>query len=116
MPRITPSPDEFLELARTATLVPVTREFPFDTETAVSAFDKLARPPFGFLLESVVGGERWARYTILGSEPRSAWRLRGRRVETWTPEGGWTDGGERDDPLADFDAMLQAYRPAELPG
>ena len=116
MPRITPSPDAFLELARTATLVPVVREFPFDTETAVSAFHKLARPPFGFLLESVVGGERWARYTILGSEPRSAWRLRGRRVETWTPEEGWTDGGERDDPLGDFDRMLQAQRPAELPG
>jgi anthranilate synthase component I len=116
MPQITPSPDEFLELARTATLVPVTREFPFDTETAVSAFHKLARPPFGFLLESVVGGERWARYTILGSEPRSAWRLRGRRVETWTPEEGWVDGGERDDPLADFDALLRAHRPAELPG
>ena len=116
MPRITPSPDEFLELARTATLVPVVREFPFDTETAVSAYHKLARPPFGFLLESVVGGERWARYTILGSEPRSAWRLRGRRVETWTPEGGWADGGERDDPLADFDRMLRAHRPAELPG
>jgi hypothetical protein len=38
----------------------VWREFLFDTDTAVSAFHKVARPPFGFLLESVVGGERWA--------------------------------------------------------
>ncbi|HEX6040093.1 anthranilate synthase component I [Longimicrobium sp.] len=115
---MSPSPtlDEFLELARGgATLVPVTREFPFDTDTAVSAYHKLARPPFGFLLESVVGGETWARYTMLGSEPRAAWRLFGRRVETWTPATGWQDQGESDDPLGAFDRMLQAQRPAELP-
>ena len=112
----TPTLDEFLELARGATLVPVTREFPFDTDTAVSAYHKLARGPFGFLLESVVGGERWARYTILGSEPRAAWRLFGRRVETWTPGSGWQDQGESADPLGAFDRMLQAHRPAEVPG
>jgi anthranilate synthase component 1 len=111
-----PSLDEFLDFARGATLVPVSREFPFDTETAVSAFHKLARPPFGFLLESVVGGETWARYTILGSEPRAAWRLYGRRIETWTPVDGWQDQGESDDPLGAFDRMLQAQRPAEVPG
>ena len=111
-----PSLDEFLELARGATIVPVTREFPFDTDTAVSAYHKLARPPFGFLLESVVGGETWARYTILGSEPRAAWRLTGRRIETWTPAGGWVDQGQSDDPLGAFDRMMQSQRPAELPG
>jgi anthranilate synthase component 1 len=115
---MSPSPTlaEFLELARGATLVPVTHEFPFDTDTAVSAYYKLARPPFGFLLESVVGGETWARYTVLGSEPRAAWRLYGRRIETWTPAGGWQDQGESDDPLGAFDRMMLAQRPAELPG
>ena len=111
-----PSLPEFLALARDHTLVPVSREVLFDTETAVSAFHKLARPPFGFLLESVVGGETWARYTILGTEPRSAWRLRGRRVETWTPAGGWEDGGEPEAPLGAFDQLLRAHRPAVLPG
>jgi anthranilate synthase component 1 len=112
----TPTLDEFLELARGATLVPVSREFPFDTDTAVSAYHKLARGPFGFLLESVVGGETWARYTLLGSEPRAAWRLFGRRIETWTPAEGWRDQGESDDPLGAFDRMLQAQRPADIPG
>ncbi|HEX8395109.1 MAG TPA: anthranilate synthase component I [Longimicrobium sp.] len=116
MPSYTPSLPDFLRLAGDATLVPVSREFLFDTDTAVSAFYKLARPPFGFLLESVVGGERWARYTLLGSEPRSAWRLRGTRVDTWTPDGGWTEPVESADPLGDFDALLQAHRPAEVPG
>jgi anthranilate synthase component 1 len=113
---LTPTPADFLDLARDATLVPVIREFPFDTDTAVSAFHKLARPPFSFLLESVVGGEQWARYTILGTEPRAAWRLFGTRVQTWTPAGGWEDQGHADDPLDAFDRMLRAYRPAELPG
>ncbi|HEX6911436.1 MAG TPA: anthranilate synthase component I [Longimicrobium sp.] len=116
---MSPSPtlDEFVDYARGgATLVPVTREFPFDTDTAVSAYHKLARGPFGFLLESVVGGERWARYTMLGSEPRAAWRLTGRRIDTWTPGAGWQDQGESDDPLGAFDRMLRAQRPAEVPG
>jgi anthranilate synthase component 1 len=113
---VTPSFQEFQDLARDATLVPVVREFAFDTDTAVSAYHKLARPPFGFLLESVVGGETWARYTMLGTEPRAAWRLFGKRIETWTPADGWVDQGESDDPLGAFDRMLQAHRPAELPG
>jgi anthranilate synthase component 1 len=113
---VTPSLQEFQDLARDATLVPVVREFAFDTDTAVSAYHKLARPPFGFLLESVVGGETWARYTILGTEPRAAWRLFGKRIETWTPGDGWQDQGESADPLGAFDRMLQAHRPAEIPG
>ncbi|HYR11783.1 MAG TPA: anthranilate synthase component I [Longimicrobium sp.] len=113
---VTPSLAEFHDLARDATLVPVVREFAFDTDTAVSAYYKLARPPFGFLLESVVGGETWARYTILGTEPRAAWRLFGQRIETWTPGEGWVDQGESDDPLGAFDRMLRAHRPAEIPG
>ena len=113
---ISPTAAEFLDLARDATLVPVIREFPFDTDTAVSAFHKVARPPFGFLLESVVGGEQWARYTMLGTEPRAAWRLFGKRVDTWTPERGWEEQGHTDDPLGAFDRMLRAHRPAELSG
>ena len=80
-----PSFPEFQRLADGATLVPVYAELLFDTETAVSAYRKLARPPFGFLLESVVGGETWARYTFLGTEPRAAWRLVDGRVDHWSP-------------------------------
>jgi anthranilate synthase component 1 len=113
---LSPSFPEFATLARKATLVPVWRELLFDTETAVTAYAKIARPPFGFLLESVVGGETWARWTFLGTEPRGAWRLTGRRVETWAPGRGWTDQGESGDPLGDFDALLHATVPAAVPG
>src|SRR3954452_7409990 len=111
-----PSFDEFRRHAQTATLVPVWRELLFDTETAVTAYAKLARPPFGFLLESVVGGETWARWTFLGTEPRGAWKLSGRTVQRWTPGAGWDAGEESADPLGDFDRLLRATVPAQVPG
>ena len=80
-----PSFERFCDLASDAGIVPVWREFLFDVDTAVTAYAKLAEPPFGFLLESVVGGEQWARYSFLGTRPRSAWRLSGGRVSVWTP-------------------------------
>jgi anthranilate synthase component 1 len=110
-----PSFDEFRRYARGAGLVPVFREFLFDVDTAVTAYHKLARPPFGFLLESVVGGEQWARYTFLGTSPASAWRLLDGAVEVWTPEQGWTETGV-DDPIADLERRLLAREPAEVEG
>jgi anthranilate synthase component 1 len=119
-----PDFDTFCELARAATgdegtggagVVPVWREFLFDTDTAVTAYAKLARPPFGFLLESVVGGEQWARWTFLGSRPSGAWRLTGRSVEWWTPDEGWSPV-ETDDPLDDLDRRVRALTPAPVDG
>jgi anthranilate synthase component 1 len=117
--KLRPSFEEFVELARGAgehpAVVPVWREFLFDVETAVTAYHKLARPPFGFLLESVVGGEQWARYSFLGTRPAGAWRLQGGVVSWWTPDDGWREVA-CDDPLADLDARLQARRAVEVPG
>jgi anthranilate synthase component I len=115
---MSPSPSfrEFCSYAAGATLVPVSRELLFDTETAVTAYRKLARPPFGFLLESVVGGERWARYTFLGTEPRSAWRLVGSRIDRWTRELGWREGEPSADPLGELDRMMCRCVPAAPPG
>ena len=110
-----PSFERFCELASGAGVVPVWREFLFDVDTAVTAYAKLAEPPFGFLLESVVGGEQWARYSFLGTRPRSAWRLQDGQVSLWTPEDGWADV-EVDDPLGDFDTRLRAEQPAQVEG
>jgi len=110
-----PTFEQFKSLARTAGLVPVWREFLFDVDTAVTAYAKLAEPPFGFLLESVVGGEQWARYSFLGTRPRGAWRLERGVVSWWSPEAGWAVV-ETSDPLADLDARLRARVPAEVEG
>ncbi len=64
-----PSFDQVRELAKDANLVPVYREVLADLETPVSAYLKVARGRYSFLLESVEGGERIARYSFIGSEP-----------------------------------------------
>ncbi|MEX2528072.1 MAG: anthranilate synthase component I [Gemmatimonadota bacterium] len=112
---LTPSFETFRELARDGGMVPVRREFLFDVDTAVTAYGKLARGPFGFLLESVVGGEQWARYSFLGSEPRGAWRLKGGVVSWWTPRNGW-EPVECDNPLDDLRRRLEAFPPREVEG
>ena len=109
-----PSFERFRALAQESGLVPVWREFLFDVDTAVTAYAKLAEPPFGFLLESVVGGEQWARYSFLGTRPSGAWKLQRGAVSWWTPDGGWTDV-DTDDPLGDLDARILARKPAHVP-
>jgi anthranilate synthase component 1 len=108
--QIRPTFEELLSTATRPGITPVWGEFLFDVDTAVTAFTKIARPPFGFLLESVVGGDQWARYTFLGSNPAAVWRLRGNQAEWWTPDSGWAPI-ETDDPLADLDARLRSRTP-----
>jgi len=106
----------FTALARPGALVPVWRDCLLDTETPVSAFAKLRRGPFAFLLESApAGGETWARYTFMGTEPRSAWRLRDGVVEDWTAESGWHGARRPADPLADLRALVAEYEPVDVP-
>lgn len=99
-----------------ARIVPVSIEIVLDADTPVSAYHKVRRGPFGFLLESApAGGETWSRYTFLGTEPRSAWRLRGRIVEDWDPARGWHSPRSPIDPLADLDALVSVATPVEAP-
>src|SRR5437867_5623797 len=109
--------DAFLERARQgAGIVPVTREVVTDADTPVAAFAKIARPPFAFLLESLVGGERWARYTFLGTEPREAWRYRGQQIERWTQGAGWEPAGQTTAPIAHLADRMRALPTIALPG
>ena len=50
-------------------VVPVARRVPADTETPVSTYLKVAGGPWSFLLESVEGGTRWGRYSLVGFDP-----------------------------------------------
>jgi len=112
--------ERFLALARSAgrerALVPVWRDVLLDTDTPVSAFAKLRRGPFAFLLESApAGGETWARYTFLGTEPAGAWRLRDGIVDDWHPQRGWHGERHPADPIADLGARLREYEPVSVP-
>jgi anthranilate synthase component 1 len=108
--------DAFLERSKSGGIVPVMREVVMDADTPVAAFAKIARPPFAFLLESLVGGERWARYTFLGTEPREAWRYRHTQIERWTAATGWKAAGETRDPLAHLADRMRALPSVALPG
>ena len=69
-----PSLEQVKELAHKGNLIPICREINADLDTPVSAYLKVARPPYSFLLESVEGGERIARYSFIGTEPSSVIR------------------------------------------
>ncbi len=83
---LTPNEREFEALAAKGyNLIPVWREIAADLETPVGAFLKVARGEYAFLLESVQGGEKWGRYTFLGSEPAMVMRGRGGRLDLTRP-------------------------------
>jgi anthranilate synthase component 1 len=105
----------FVARAAAGGIVPLVHECVLDADQPVAVLRKVARPPFAFLLESAIGGERWARYTFLGTEPREAWRYRGGAVSRWTPEGGWADAGETRDPMGHLAGRLRPLAAAASP-
>src|SRR5256885_4108286 len=97
--------DEFTELARRGTFVPVVKEIVADLLTPVSAFLKIAEDAdYAFLLESVEGGEHVGRYSFLGKDPFLILRARGAR--TTIERGGITT--ESDRPLVETLRKLMA--------
>jgi anthranilate synthase component I len=108
--------EEFRALAQDHAVVPITREVLFDTNTAVTAYAKIREGPFAFLLESVVGGEKWARYTFLGSAPRDAMRIVRGKVEQWTLATGWQPVATDQPPLDWLEQRLARLTPAPVPG
>ncbi|MHB9149320.1 MAG: anthranilate synthase component I family protein [Thermoleophilia bacterium] len=91
---------------------PVVRRVPADTETPVSTYLKVASGPWSFLFESVEGGTRWGRYSIVGFDPFLTFEVRDGRALIRT------DGAESesDDPVAALRALLGSYTMAAAPG
>jgi anthranilate synthase component I len=111
---IYPGIDEFRRLSGEGNLIPVYKEILADTYTPVTAFMKLGGTP-AFLLESVEGGEKWARYSFLGSRPSKVIKGRGRTVEVI--EGGKSSNAfETDNPVNWIKKELSSYRPVEVKG
>jgi anthranilate synthase component I len=82
----------------------------------VTAFAKLHRGPYGFLLESLEGGERWARYTFLATDPDEVFRYRGRECSRWTRQTGWTIVDTDVAPLEHLGRTMRRHAPVEVPG
>ncbi len=107
----TPSLTEFKNLARQGNIVPVYEEVHFDWETPISAFRKIDDGEFSFLLESVEGGEKWGRYSFLGSAPSHLFRSRGEEFEI-LKNGKILQKGEERDPLRALESFLRKFQPA----
>jgi len=107
---MTPSFSEFCRKARQGNLIPVCREVLADRDTPVSAFLKMEGKPYRFLLESVEGGERWARYSFLGMNPMLMVRSHGPEAEVWE-SGQWRRVSLAGDPLDLVKELLSRYRP-----
>ena len=86
---IQPSFKEFCRLAKDGNVIPVYQELLMDLETPLSFFKRLERDRYAFLLESVEGSERWARFSFLGTRPYLIFRARGNRVAAY-PEWALT--------------------------
>lgn len=114
---LVPERREFEELAAKGfSVIPVYREVAADLETPVSAFLKIARDDFGFLLESVSGGgEKWARYSFLGSEPSLVFRAKNDRFELFRPGAG-AETRATADPFAELRREMGRFRAPQLPG
>lgn len=116
---IQPTLKEFTRLARKATVIPVWGERLADLETPVSAFLKLDDGTTSFLLESVAGEEKVARFSFLGSRPRLVFSSRGRTVTITErrPSGMLVRRREElsQDPLAELEGLMRRFRAAPLP-
>ncbi len=106
--------EEFVELARRGTFVPVVKEIIADLLTPVSAFLKIAEhSDYAFLFESVEGGERVARYSFLGKDPFLVLRQRGGR--TVVDRSGVTS--ESDEPfVAALRRLMAEFQSPFVPG
>ncbi len=109
-----PTRKEFLNLSTQGNLIPVYREILADMETPVSAFCKIDDKQSAFLLESITGGEKWARYSFLGVGSGRAFRCRGNNFEI-LENGETAESGQTENPLVELKRFLEPYRPVSLP-
>ena len=89
--------------------IPLVREVLADLDTPLSTYLKLAEGPYSYLFESVQGGEKWGRYSIIGLPCRYVFKVYGRKI-VMEEQGRQVDSLEVDDPLAWVDAYQRRYR------
>jgi anthranilate synthase component 1 len=111
---IFPNFAQFAELAQWGNFVPVYQEWVADLDTPVSAWYRVcAGQPYSFLLESVEGGEKIGRFSLLGCDP--LWVLEARGAHTTQTYRDGTVHQFEGDPFAALSACLAPYQPVQLP-
>ncbi|WP_166263425.1 anthranilate synthase component I [Marinobacter caseinilyticus] len=108
------TPEQFDSLTAAGySRIPVYREVLADLDTPLSTYLKLANAPYTYLLESVQGGEKWGRYSIIGLPCREVLRVNGHDV-TISRDGKVVEETHSDDPLAFVEAYQQRFHAPDL--
>ncbi|MGD0919259.1 MAG: anthranilate synthase component I [Thermodesulfobacteriota bacterium] len=107
---ITPSLEDFRRMAGQGNLIPVYEEIHYDLESPLSAFRKIDDGKSSFLLESVEGGEKWGRYSFLGSGSSHLFRSKGEEFEI-LKNGGVLRRGKLRNPLRALEDFMGNYHP-----
>ena len=109
-------PSTFSEYAKQGfSHVPVVREVGADLDTPLSAYLKLANKPYSFLFESVHGGERWGRYSIIGLQCDEVISVRGQEIVR-KQQGHVVEQLVHADPLAWIENYRQQFKLPEIAG
>ena len=110
---------QFRALARQGyNRIPVNRQLNADLDTPLSAYLKLAEGPYSFLLESVVGGERFGRYSFIGLPAQQLVRAFDRTIQTCAIKNGkpQRETELQGDPLAYLEGFMAGFRLAPVQG
>ena len=108
--------EEFLRLAATDyNRIPLACETLADFDTPLSIYLKLADQANSYLLESVQGGEKWGRYSMIGLPSRTVMRVHGYRVSI-LQDGVEVESHDVEDPLAFVESFKDRYKVADIPG
>ncbi|MBI3351808.1 MAG: anthranilate synthase component I [Nitrospirae bacterium] len=110
-----PNFKEFKQKAKEGNLIPVYKEILADFETPVTAFLKIDRGDYSFLLESVEQGEKIGRYTFMGSRPFLVFQSKGQTV-TILREGKKEVLQNVLDPLKKLQEVMSAFKPVGIEG
>ena len=106
---------DFEACTRRGNLIPVYREILADIETPVSVLRKLQHKDHVFLLESVEGGEKWGRYSFIGTDAGVVFKVRGPHVMI-EEKGRVSVHEHKGNPLAALRELLGRYKPVAIPG
>ncbi len=108
-----PSLEEFKEKAGQGNLVPVYKEILADLDTPVSAYMKISQDSHSFLLESIEGGDKWARYSFLGCGPSIIVSTKGQTVSIQRNGIKETRSLKGERPLSVLKEILAQYQPVD---
>jgi len=108
-----PIKKDFIKLSKKGNLIPIYKEILADTETPVSAFLKIRSSDYAFLLESVEGQEKYARFSFLGDSPSLVFESRARTVKITEFKGTRSCTKTiiaKKDPLEEIKQLMKKYR------